>query len=326
MTANDSLADLTTHFPSWLHGTVYFVIGFVAVGGNIINIIVLPKLTNYPESAKTFMTILAMNDLGTGTVLLAVSPCTWQNEWLWGNGLCKVLGFFFFFFGGGGSTLLLLMNIDRYFAISKPFLHQRYMSNRNVCLLCGCVLFLWFIFIQLCMTIETFLDNVTYSAVYRLCITQLQNLQGVYPFLLSFCLYFQSIILIIIYMKIWRTSRQHSRRIHAGIPSSTNAPIHDERVNESASYMQGHKERGSDTKAIRTTLLVTGFFILSYAPYSTGVVLNFLRVFIPPSLDAGIVILAVCNTWWNTVVYSVYNRSFREKLKRMCKRYSASVS
>lgn len=303
-------------FPPWLHGTFYFLIGVMAVAGNIANILVLPKLTNYPDSAKRFMTILALNDLGSGVVLFLVSPCTWSNRWLYGDITCKILGFLFFFFGGGGSTILLLMNLDRYFAISKPFIHQRYMSDRVVIMLCVSVLGLWFIFIQLCMTIHSFLDNVVYDRVYRLCITQLQNLQGVYPFLLSFCLYFQIFVLLIIYIRLWHTSRQHFRRIQAAIPTSSALTQDMQSTSNSDNHQSATtvQDRRSEFKAVRTALLVTGFFILSYAPYSTAVILNFLRVAIPPWLDAFIIVIAVCNTWWNTIVYSIYNRSFRERI------------
>lgn len=316
----DSNSTLSQDLPPWLHGALYFAVGVMAVIGNIVNVLVLPNLTNYPESAKRFMTILAINDLGHGMVMFSVFPCALLDRWLWGDIMCKILGFLLFFFGGGGSTMLLLLNIDRYFAVSKPFIHQRYSSDRNILLLCGSVLGAWFIFIQLCMTIESFLDNVRYDRVYRLCITQLQNLQGVYPFLLSVCLYFQIFVLLIIYIRLWQTSRQHSRRINAALTSiSSSQPEGGYRPEQrNDSQPQIHQQaRSSEFKAMRTALIVTGFFILSYAPYSTVVVLNFLRVEIPPWLDATILIIAVFNTWWNTFVYSIYNRKFREKFLQM---------
>lgn len=283
------------------------------MGSNILNLAVLPKLTSYPESAKCFMSILAFCDFMTALVVFVNFPSTYVNRLLIGDGLCKLLGFSFFFFGGSSSTVLLLMNIDRYIAISRPFLHQRYMNNRNIGILCTTFLLLWFVFIQLCVTKETFFDNIAYDLVYRICITQLQTLEGIYPTLLSVFLYLQIIVLIFIYVRIWRVSREQSRRMNAVVPAIPSGTENGAITNN----ISGGRDKISEAKATRTTLLVTGVFIISYAPYSTSVALKLGGVAVPPPLDATTALLAICNTWWNTVVYSIYNRSFRERILRL---------
>lgn len=317
---NDTSLYTVNHFPSWLHASCYFVIGTLAICGNAINILVIPRLTAFPESAKVLVTVLSMCDFLVGITLVVTAPSAWVDRWILGDGLCNLFAISMFFSAGGGGSVLLLLNADRFYAISKPFVHVRLVTKTKVSIVCGVALSTWFLSAFLYGSDESFLDNTCYSWIYRKCFMKLIELEGFYAILLSFVLYSQCFAIVLIYIKIWQISGKHSKRIanhsFSMAGNSTTAATTDYHVTEVGTGIKV-KISGSDSKAIRTTLLVTGAYLGSWIPYSTSIVLELLGIEIPPEFHAFCSLAVVCNSWWNTVVYSICNRNFREKAKRL---------
>ncbi|XP_067872068.1 proteinase-activated receptor 3-like [Heterodontus francisci] len=121
---------LTSSVTTVMIPTIYSIILIIGLPANGLALLVLAtKVKRTPSSI--FLMNLAMADLLLTLVLpFKIHYHLLGNNWLFGEGLCRIMTAFFY--GNMYCSILLLtfISIDRYFALVHPFLAKRFRDNR----------------------------------------------------------------------------------------------------------------------------------------------------------------------------------------------------
>ncbi|XP_043922043.1 chemokine XC receptor 1-like [Protopterus annectens] len=127
---NSSIAEFTTLFLP-----VYFYLIFaLSVAGNGLILFTLLAYEHMKNVINIFILNLIISDL-----LFSVSLPFWaqnySSEWIFGNGMCKLINGIYFIGIYSCCTLLMVMTVDRYFFIIYPMATVRMRTTRYAVLL-----------------------------------------------------------------------------------------------------------------------------------------------------------------------------------------------
>ncbi len=120
---------------------------------------------------------------------------------------------------------------------------------------------------------------------------------------------------IIIYIKIFKVARRHIRKI-TSLESSVRAQFEHKnslRILSRASFLRTFK-------AVKTLGVVTGCFLLTWGPFIfTTIVQNLCdSCRLKDVVGTYLLLLGICNSFLNPLIYGFWNRDFRKILKKTC--------
>nr|XP_054752607.1 octopamine receptor beta-2R-like [Lytechinus pictus] len=309
-----------------LQGLVIFVFATLIITTNIINLIVIPRLPDINEASKVFYNCLSVADLILGVVLLPALPSAILDGWPFGDVLCKIFGFGMTFVAGLSSASLLLLNLDRFFSIATPLRYMAIMDRKKAAIIAASLCLAEFLFLLIIMFVNPFGVGIVEYSRLGACIMSFNEPNFVVYSLLIFtvCIWSFGPILAIMYARIICISRRHVRRIQ--VQELTNQrPISkfdgsDETGLQDCRTAQApNKKTAVNHRAIRMTLMVTGTYVVAWAPFTIC------QIYIAMVTDVSIIIRAlVCwplllNPLCNVIIYSVTKRSYRTLARNLLK-------
>ncbi|XP_072028052.1 beta-1 adrenergic receptor-like [Amphiura filiformis] len=294
---------LNTGF-AWFRITIVSVNAVLIIAGNILNLIVLPRLKNTNETTKVYLLSLAIVDLTTGlqTSVFGVGTAI-AAKWIFGRTMCVVIGVLIISTGGTSFIVLCLMSADRYVAITKPLQYSQLTSRkRAIMLICTCLI-PYPVNIYFLSTINDLFDNVTYSPGKGQCLVDFGNpeIAALSISELSIFILCPIVVFALVYLRILLIAWKAAKNIDSQTPSG---------------QQRGRIFSRSEWRATRTTLLITCAFSLAWLPFPiTGIWEASTGARLTPTAAFLVTLLPAFNAWWNVVIYSVMNREYRRTAK-----------
>ena len=328
-----------THHGIRLHGYIGFIYlsWIIALAGilfNVANVLIIPKLPDITPFAKVFFVSLSVSDLLASSLLL-LSLITSDANRTATISCCKIDGVVFSILPHLSASCLLWINVDRFVAVSKPLRYKSMMTRRRGLIIVGL-----FTAIPLAINIIYFSTNIppfsmiAFDPVIGMC----RVLHDAMTYAIRIATVLAQVIIIvglncrvvaIAYDHVKRRAiiksvvkRQDSRRsTQDGGPSLQTHVEHDPRS------MSSKADAVMPWKAFRVVAITTLGFVLSYFPET---ILTAYIVF--TKTEAISVVedkfvypyaitthLSTSHLFWNALVYVIFKRSFRVKLKELLK-------
>ena len=294
--------------------TVIFLNVILIITGNIINLIVLPKLKNTHESTKTFLVTLAIMDLATGIILAIFAlPSSFLDRWPFGGVLCIIIGLLYTSTVGISLNVLFLMSLDRYVAITRPFRYIELVTQKRAIIAILFCVSLYPLNMYFLGTVETPLDNVVFNPARSMCLIDFGNPQIKVLSVTELCatVLFPILTIAMIYGRILLIARDAARKVARLQPS-----VNPANARGSSEEQNARGFSRNEWKATRTTLLVTGGFSVAWLPFIIGQIWEASTGNrLTPAADFITFILPGNNSWWNVFIYSFMNQQFRQTAK-----------
>ncbi|XP_070545995.1 beta-1 adrenergic receptor-like [Ptychodera flava] len=286
--------------------TLFAVIAFLIISSNVLNIAVLSKNNILSIGGRCFMMSLAVADLGVGLLFgTALVGCV-TREALIDSVFpgCFVLGALNHIVYTASTISLALIALDRYLAISRPIYYLNVLTKTRaimVTLIAWTLLALYAIALGL---IDS--DFYIYNPNNFMC---LPNYNKLYLWI-STCVICGIVPfggIVFAYIRIPMTLRNQRRRIRSLVAGSGH------RRNQIGSSATDK----SSTKAAKMCILITLVFFLAWAPYGLLNLYKHIRgeAFheeVSPSIVIAVTCVLASNSFWNFVIYSAMNSSFRK--------------
>ncbi|XP_072173905.1 D(1A) dopamine receptor-like [Diadema setosum] len=208
---------------------------------------------------------------------------------------------------------LVLIIVDRYFAIASPFRHQRY-ATKKVCI--WTMLGAWFF-----MTVVHIIENATGDYFFNPLLVTCEVVVSPSRMIASVSLFYfiPLTTMIVVYAHLLIIVRKMMRDM---------ATIHPQRQapgNQPGECVEQARERpprnhgNKHFKVIITFFAITMAFTLTNVPNRMTRIVTLLHG--PGAVSATIIffcrIIVITGSWWNFVIFSLMNTSFRRILKKI---------
>lgn len=187
------------------------VIMFVALAGNLLILAAIYIDKTLQTITNAFIINLACADL-----LLAIigMPFTLASsityEWIFGDTWCKVNGMANSLFCIASILTLAAVSVDRYFAILHPFKYGIWITNKVAA---GMIFYIWAHALLMAFLPLTSWTQYTFIRSESICTVHWEYNIGYTLFLFSVCFFLPLGVMMITYLRIFRTARIASRKI-----------------------------------------------------------------------------------------------------------------
>ena len=221
---------------------------------------------------------------------------------------------------------LCVISLDRHLAITEPLSYKSKMSKKRVIFIICSV---WLTSIAISF-VPIFLGWYADKNVVDLyvdtpkCGLYVNRVYAVISSGLSF--YVPLLIMIFVYMKIYRIARAqaeaiHELEVHCVLPVSSprlDSPLREDPGEEMTIKSQS-KKVNRDVKAIRTLGTLMGLFCFCWLPFFLMyLILPFCsHCYLPPEVTSGVTWLGYTNSLINPMVYAFLNKDFRTAFKKL---------
>ncbi|XP_022908366.1 adenosine receptor A2b [Onthophagus taurus] len=189
---------------------------------------------------------------------------------------------------------LMVIAADRYAAVVYPLEYGKYMRKK---LAYGIIVFGWLITFALSTVVVIWnnwdinQDNCSFTEIIP---------QNYIIFILTPMFASVWVVIIVLYLKIWRIAASHAKKIRTCV-------------------LQTSKYTGTDWKSIQVVLLVLGCFSVCWLPYFIMITCYKLLGDIPFLVYEITFILAMANSCMNPLIYAWKNSNYREAFLSMLK-------
>lgn len=299
-------------------------------------------------SLRTATNIFIMNLAATDFLLcvlcmpFALVSCI-LDEWIFGDLLCKVIGFLLSLLYIASILTLVLVAIDRYMAIKHPLKYCALMTNTT----CTIMLVVVWSCAALCSLLPAlgWGNGYTFNKQESICRPEFgsptkDNGYTIFLFVSAFAVPFS--VLATLYLSILWTARKQFRQVHvAKLPSSviqvqpkwnsttkintnnhhTTAETENTEITSATNtamnkYGKKKLRRRNKTRGFKMLVLIVLVFIICWAPYFILIFYSSIsHVKIPLIVKALTTWLAFLNSSMNPFLYGFLNGKFRSSLK-----------
>ena len=274
------------------------IIGLLIISGNILSIAVTRRVSTLADSTKVLMTSLAVYDLLVGNLTIFAFIASALDRWPFGDVVCEIIAV--------GSTMFFIMsmfsivylNIERYIAVTRPYKFPVLCSRGRVITLVLVTSTLMLITaIGLKVTPGLGKPSVYLSGAAVCFLNNGASFKIINIFSLIFVILIPVSIMICIYCRMIKISRDHELRINHNNPNEANN--------------QGNK-------AMKTFIVVSLSLAVCYTPFLISRVVESLSgVSSPDWLQFIVIWLSFCNSVFNVYIYCLFNQSFRQMAKKI---------
>ncbi|XP_066532846.1 trace amine-associated receptor 13c-like [Hoplias malabaricus] len=274
------------------------VVVFLTVCGNMLVIISVCHFKQLHTPTNMLILSLAMSDFLVGLFVLPfqLSRLT-ESCWVFGSVLCIVYIFISFFVTSISIYNVALIAVDRYFAISNPFLYTEVVSVNTACV---AVSFNWIVLMSYNTSVLYF--NGTYAGLIMCpeeCVFVLQEVWSVIDLLFAFVIPCSTII--IFYGLVFIIAKKHANAIR-----DLNNQTKTEASKKKSDSMK------SERKAASVLSILVAVFLACIFPY-------FLCALVSNAIETTVfeklVILLYLNSSVNPVIYALFYPWFRKCIK-----------
>ncbi|XP_066532847.1 trace amine-associated receptor 13c-like [Hoplias malabaricus] len=270
----------------------------LTVCGNLLVIISVCHFKQLHTPTNMLILSLAVSDFLVGFFVLPFKLSKMvESCWTFGAVVCTFYIFISFFVTSISIYNVALIAVDRYFAISNPFLYTEVVSVNTACVIVSCN---WLILISYNTSVLYF--NGTYAGLIMCpeeCIFVLQEVWSLIDLLFAFVIPCSTII--IFYGLVFIIAKKHANAIRdLNIQTRTHIL---------KSYADSIK---SEKKAARVLSILVAVFLACLLPYFICALLS--NAIETPVFD-NVVILLYINSSINPVIYALFYPWFRKCIK-----------
>ena len=195
----------------FLQAASMVVIMLVAVGGNLLILAAI-----YIDKTLQTITNVFIINLACADLLLSIigMPFTLASsikyEWVFGDTWCKVNGMANSLFCIASILTLAAVSVDRYCAILYPFKYATWITNKVAA---GMIVYIWFqALLMACLPLTSW-SRYTFIRSESICTVQWEYSISFTLFLFSVCFFLPLGVMVITYLRIFRTAREQSRKV-----------------------------------------------------------------------------------------------------------------
>ena len=281
-----------------IESTVTFVNLFTAIGGNLLVCWTIFKHSRLRSTSNIFIACLAFSD-----VLIAVLgfPFTLAvlltGRWPFNKAACNFQGFAFTVFGTLSLLTMTLTAIARYFKVTRPSVHRKVYSKRNICLFVSAAFFISTLFPIYLILNDAFL----FHPGKFICIYDCDNLTA------PACLTMGAFLIIVCYgpivfchVCIFRSVRQHNVQL------ANSRQERDKRVKICVNEM----------KVTKLLFAIVIAFTCCWSPLLVidGIGMFTGKYWMPREVYMTYTYLAGYSSSVNPVIYGIFNHQLRREL------------
>lgn len=312
------------NFPVWsgyrlvLRLTLMHICGVLAVGMNVLNLIILRRVTCFNDATKLFLRLLALVDMMSGLLnMVTENVVHWSKLEETFPFFCEITFTLTLLLIFSSMFLLSCLSIDRILAISKPLRYISIMNKTKTVCMATCAICLALLVSVAILSRFSPLDNVYFDRAYLFCSIkkfdsdiQFALIMGGTMAILMICL-----TTIINLKLLWISCKQSRRqRIILVHPLPAHQTVETaERLNET-NPQRSQISIWREIKALRTVLVMTVTLYVAFLPltihavrYGIGLT-SYGEVY-----EFFCYLMAFSNAWFNPVIYLFLNKSYREK-------------
>ena len=298
----------------------------LSIACNVLNLAILPRLSELNEASRLLYVVLSVVDLLTGILLIPMAFAAAENKWPFDNVLCQSLGYLLTVTTGLSSVIVFLLNGDRFLAITKPLRYHSIVNRKRVLTvmvynIVGTVVIL---FLILFFGGDKF--KIVVFREFGICMADFSEPYFAPFTVISFAgsMWAYAVMLLVFYAIVLNIVRRHARSIaNQSIPSqpqSSNAEDTETRMDfhkevERAGNRARYLQHRSQLKSIFMTITVAGAFYIAWIPFTVCEAVAAVR---GERIDVKIMVvvsrLTLCNSWLNTVIYMMLQESYRREI------------
>ncbi|XP_038045114.1 D(4) dopamine receptor-like [Patiria miniata] len=310
----DSVCEVWENVPHRVLRATYIGVDLVlTMFGNVLTIVVTRKVEEFSDSTKMMFTSLALADLGVAFVAATSFAAEISGGWIFPMWICEASFISFYIFTAVSVFMLVIMTFDRLVAVVRPLRYSLILTKGRSLV---AIAFVW-----LACTVGAIFTTITNQIIYNkcsaLCSTKDRNILQSVVAIVTY--YFIPLTLIVLMnVKLLSVAHQHARRFRNQVVATPAVSINLERA-----HVQHHPRSTLRGKAVGVVTLVTFAFIVSWSLFYVKLILNAASdegVNFPEGIEFASIWLGLTNSWWNVIMYSVMNRSFRQHLKSVLRR------
>ncbi|CAL4131331.1 unnamed protein product, partial [Meganyctiphanes norvegica] len=293
----------TAPHPLWqpILGTLYIIIGLMSVTGNTLVLWIFGTTRNLQSGTNMLTMNLAASDLGMMVTQFPVLVANCYNQkWTLGPTACEIYGFCGALFGTVSIITLSLIAIDRYYAITDPFVGWRLSQGKAWLWILGT----WFYGTIWCVppilgwnqyVLEGFLTSCSFDYL-----SDDPWTRGYVYFLMVGAYILPLTIIIACYGFIYASVHQHNHRMKSKEDSK------ESRVSKSIQ----RRER----QLARVVILSVIFWTIAWTPYAVVSMMGVFSwtVYLTPLCTMLPALFAKLSTVYNPFIYAVSHPRYRK--------------
>ncbi|XP_076874315.1 trace amine-associated receptor 13c-like [Brachyhypopomus gauderio] len=272
----------------------------LTVCGNLLIIISVCHFKQLHTPTNMLILSLAVSDFLVGGLVIPVS-LIWMIEscWIFSSMYCVCFILISYFLTTSSTFNVALIAVDRYFALSKPFLYNNTVSLSTMCTIVICSWFAWLLYN---IALQYFNGHFTSLVMCPgECFMVLDEVWSVVDLLLTFV--FPCAVIIILYVLIFCIAKKHATAIRE-LNSHT-------RTQNSKIMSESMK---SERKAAKVLGILVSVFLVCLFPYFVYSVLgNVIEIEI--DLFQNVLMLFYLNSAINPIIYALFYPWFRRCVK-----------
>ncbi|XP_066533686.1 trace amine-associated receptor 13c-like [Hoplias malabaricus] len=298
---------LLFHCPERSVSTAVYVLLYVSaaavvlltVCGNLLIIISVCHFKQLHTPTNMLILSLAVSDLLVGVFVIPI-VITWMIEtcWIFSSFFCIYFIFTSYFIVSTSIYNVALIAVDRYFALSNPFLYTKAVSVSTMCfvLLCN-----WCILLSYNLAVHYFKRELKVFVICPGdCFVPLEEVWSLVHFLVIFV--FPCAVIIILYAQVFFIAKKHA------------TAIRDLNIQTRTQTSKNSISMKSERKAAKVLGIVVSMFLACFFPCFIYSFLDKITV-----VDVGsfqkVLVLVYLNSTINPVIYALFYPWFRRCVK-----------
>ena len=309
------------------------------IAGNVVSTLVIGKTSEFSDSVRVLMTSLCVADLGVGVTLLSSLFSSPVDRWVLGDACCKITAGLLAVCLSMSVFSLLGVSVDRLVAVRWPLRHPLLITGRRVRIACAA---LWLTSALTAVgNVFMHLESAVYIHQAAICYLDYAPSVESAPYEIFTAIVLCVIpltIIVVIYANLLLISAKHTRRQRGaavGRPSGRAADHSSAATGDGPGpgpstgrgiedANPGARENNArNRKALRMFLVVTLGFAACWVPHFAMRLYGSLsETRLPKAALMLYAWLPMSNSFWNVIIYTLMNGSFRRGVKKLLRRGS----
>ncbi|KAI5694262.1 hypothetical protein M8J75_013763 [Diaphorina citri] len=303
---------------------------FLSIAGNILVCAAIYTDRGLRRIGNLFLASLAIADLFVAALVMSFALVNdLLGYWMFGPQFCDTWIAFDVMCSTSSILNLCAISLDRYIHIKDPLRYSRWVTRKVAV---GTIACIWLLaalisFVPISLGLHRPPVPVElYEGELPTCALDLTPTYAVVSSCISF--YVPCIVMLGIYLRLYCYAQKHVKSIRAvtrPLPSSSSLPRPSPALHITTTSSPYHV---SDHKAAITVGVIMGTFLLCWVPFfCVNIIAAFCKTCIPGYWFKILTWLGYSNSAFNPIIYSIYNKEFRDAFKRiLITNYAASTA
>uniref|UniRef100_A0A8D8QR96 Dopamine receptor 1 n=1 Tax=Cacopsylla melanoneura TaxID=428564 RepID=A0A8D8QR96_9HEMI len=294
---------------------------FLSIAGNILVCAAIYTDRGLRRIGNLFLASLAIADLFVAALVMSFALVNdLLGYWMFGSQFCDTWIAFDVMCSTSSILNLCAISLDRYIHIKDPLRYSRWVTRRIALFTIACIWLLAALISFVPISLGLHRPRVPvqlYDGELPTCALDLTPTYAVVSSCISF--YVPCIVMLGIYLRLYCYAQKHVKSIRAvtrPLPSSSSHPYPSPTVHHITTTSSPYHV--SDHKAAITVGVIMGTFLLCWVPFfCVNIIAAFCKTCIPGYWFKILTWLGYSNSSFNPIIYSIYNKEFRDAFKRI---------